>query len=55
MRIWSRVYGVKKPYYKFNGEKVFIKNKSNIRDFKKGREIRIGSLISKKYKIKDDR
>ena len=43
---WRKVYGVKNPYYYLNGNKVFVSNKKEIRNFTLGREIRIRTLIS---------
>lgn len=46
-KCWRKVYGTENPYYLFNGKKRLIKNKSNIRDFKAGRQVRICTSISK--------
>ncbi len=46
--IWRKVHGTERPYYIFEDKRVPIKDRSRIRNFKTGREIRIGTLFSRR-------
>ena len=39
--VWRIVYGKDKPYYKLNGKKVYVKNKSAIQQMGQRRQIKV--------------